>query len=438
MFAFFASDKLLLLITFLTPLSVDLNDKLFNVGLSLPSEALMIVLSAIFCLRIFKENSYDKKISKHPVSIAIFIYLIWLLVTSILSEIPIVSFKFLAAKLWFIISFYFFAILVFRRNLSNVKNFIWLYAISLVIVIIYTTYAHSTYGFDEKVGHWVMKPFYNDHTSYGAALAMFSVATFGLLFEKGYSRTKKIILLIIFMALFTGLFLSFCRAAWVSVIGALGAFLILKLRIKYYWLIAFAVLFAGLFFAFEQDIMNKLSKNDQDSSTNFVEHVESISNISTDASNLERLNRWSSALRLFNERPITGWGPGTYQFVYAPYQHAREKTIISTNAGNGGNAHSEYIGPLAESGVLGLLTFLLVIVFTLIYGNITFFKTNNNQIKLFTLISFLGLITYYIHGFLNNFLDTDKLSVPFWGFTAIIVTMNIYYSELAEKDQSKS
>jgi hypothetical protein len=38
----------------------------------------------------------------------------------------------------------------------------------------------------------------------------------------------------------------------------------------------------------------------------------------------------------------------------------------------------------------------------------------------------LGLITYYIHGTMNNFLDTDKLSVPFWGFTAMIVAIDIH------------
>ena len=43
-------------------------------------------------------------------------------------------------------------------------------------------------------------------------------------------------------------------------------------------------------------------------------------------SNLERINRWQSAFRLFKERPILGWGPGAYQFVYAPYQKAKEKT----------------------------------------------------------------------------------------------------------------
>ena len=45
-----------------------------------------------------------------------------------------------------------------------------------------------------------------------------------------------------------------------------------------------------------------------------------------------------------------------------------------------------------------------------------------------TLGVFLGLITYMVHGALNNFLDTDKASVPFWGFIAILVAIDIYHS----------
>jgi hypothetical protein len=39
----------------------------------------------------------------------------------------------------------------------------------------------------------------------------------------------------------------------------------------------------------------------------------------------------------------------------------------------------------------------------------------------------LGLTTYYLHGLLNNFLDTDKASALFWGFTAAIVAIDIYH-----------
>jgi O-antigen ligase len=185
-------------------------------------------------------------------------------------------------------------------------------------------------------------------------------------------------------------------------------------------------------FSFQHQIIDMLEKNKQDSSNNLVEHVRSISNISSDASNLERINRWQAAIRLYNERPFFGWGPGTYQFVYAPFQRSKEKTIISTNAGDGGNAHSEYIGPLAEMGVIGMLLVFLLVGVMIYRGLNTYKKARNNESRILTLSATLALISYFVHGLLNNFLDTDKLSVPVWGLMAIIVVMDVYF---ADRDQ---
>jgi hypothetical protein len=43
----------------------------------------------------------------------------------------------------------------------------------------------------------------------------------------------------------------------------------------------------------------------------------------------------------------------------------------------------------------------------------------------------LALITYFVHGTLNNFLDTDKLSLPFWGAFAVIMMLNVQMREEA-------
>jgi putative inorganic carbon (hco3(-)) transporter len=48
---------------------------------------------------------------------------------------------------------------------------------------------------------------------------------------------------------------------------------------------------------------------------------------------------------------------------------------------------------------------------------------------------FLGLLTYFIHGLMNNFLDTDKASIPFWGFAAMLVAADLWYP--AKKEQSQ-
>jgi O-antigen ligase len=160
-----------------------------------------------------------------------------------------------------------------------------------------------------------------------------------------------------------------------------------------------------------------------------MEHVKSISNVATDVSNLERLNRWSCAWRMFKQKPVFGWGPGTYMFQYAPFQLEREKTEISTNAANLGNAHSEYIGPLAESGILGTISFLAIVIYTILTGLRNWARVQDRKIRILSIALLLGLFTYYLHGLLNNFLDTDKASALFWAFTAAVVAIDVYHRE---------
>ena len=429
----FSLDNVLLLITFVTPFAVNLKEAEFGISISLPSEPLMFGVLLLFFLKLLHERFYDHKIMKHPVTIAIAINLAWIFITCFTSEIPIVSIKFMIARLWFVVPFYFAGILLFM-DLKNVRKFQWLYVIPLIIVIFYTLYNHSTYGFDKPHSNMVMKPFYNDHTAYGAIIALFLPVFMGLSLSRQFKRSIRLMSFIVLAILVTGIIFSYSRAAWISVAAALVIYLLVRFRIRFYWLLLALVIGTGLFFMFQYQFMDKLEKNKQDSSTDFVEHVQSISNISSDASNLERINRWASAIRLFKERPIFGWGPGTYQFVYAPYQRSKEKTIISTNYGDMGNAHSEYIGPMSESGILGMLSFLGILATVIITGLRVYRRAENKEVKLMSLMIMLGLITCYVHGLMNNFLDTDKASVPFWGFTAILVAMDLYHSGKKEAD----
>ncbi|MCB0754405.1 MAG: O-antigen ligase family protein [Flavobacteriales bacterium] len=434
--AFFALDKLVLLVVFLTPLSVNLTDIGLGVGLALPTDPLLFGVMLMFILKLIAEQKFDKRISDHPVTLAIIINLVWLGITTATSEMPMVSLKFLVSRLWYVITFYFVTTQIFR-NFKNIRLYLGAYITAFVGIICYTIIHHGMYGFMEQPAHWVMSPFFNDHTSYGAVLAMFYPLLVGLVFSNQYSRSWKVVFIGL-LALFTmALILSYTRAAWVSLIGAFGVFMIMKLRIRFTTVLTLAVVFVGALILSWETIVMKLEQNRQDSSAELTEHVQSITNISTDASNLERLNRWGSAWRMFKERPFVGWGPGTYMFQYAPFQLSSEKTIISTNAGDAGNAHSEYIGPLSESGVFGMLSFIIVVIAVLYYAIILYPKIKNAEHRLYLMSLLLGLITYLIHGMLNNFLDTDKASAPFWGFIAAIVAIEVYHTRTEEEKDSE-
>jgi O-antigen ligase len=414
---------------FVTPLSIVFEDEKVNLGVSVPSEILMVLITALFFVRIFIDFKIDKKTLFHPITIGILLYLGWMFFTCFTSEIPLVSFKFFLAKVWFIVSCYFMIFWLAKKDISKWKIFMNCYMAGLAIVICIATTKLALAGFPKRGAHWIMSPYYNDHTAYGAAIALLIPLQIGFFFLNSKLNYKKMIYTITLSLLMIGLYFSFCRAAWLSLIAIAIIFIILKLRIKMSWILMGAGLFTLVFYSFSDEILYRMGRNSQDSSNNLSEHIQSISNISTDASNVERLNRWVSAFGMIEERPWLGWGPGTYQFLYATYQKPQYRTIITTNFGDGGNAHSEFFGPAAETGFIGLATVLAVMVATLYTGIITYIKARRKELKIISLSATLALLSYYLHGTMNNFLDTDKLSLPFWACVAIIVMVNLIHKE---------
>jgi O-antigen ligase len=248
-------------------------------------------------------------------------------------------------------------------------------------------------------------------------------------FIKSIPKYLRIFALALFCLFTLAIVLSFARAGWLSLIVAISILISLFLKIKFRTIVLALIVFGSLFYVFQTEIFIALGRNNTDAEGSFSNNIESVSNISTDASNLERLNRWSCAIRMWKDKPVLGWGPGTYMFKYAPYQLSSERTIISTNFGTNGNAHSEYLGPLSEQGVMGLLIVIAILFYSTSLGYKLVYSVAEPEIKILVIGIFLGLMTYFVHGFLNNFLDTDKLSLPFWSFLAALVSIDLYYKK---------
>lgn len=424
--AFLALDKLLLVILFCTPLSLELSEFMPNtpINMSLPTEPFLFLTMCIFVLKLMTERKFDKEVLKHPVSICIYVYVAWLLFTTLTSEMPIVSLKYVLTRLWFIIGFYF-IVTQFVTNEKNIVKYIMSYTLGFSIVIVYTLVQHAMSRFSHDTSYLVMQPFFKDHTSYGAALALLIPAMFVAIKRSQNDFSIKFFNVAILCLLCIALIFSYTRAAWGGILLVFFLWVVFELRIRIKTLIIIALFGIVMIAPFYNDIMYKMSKNTEVSSTNFLSHLKSMSNISSDDSNMERINRWKCALRMFEEKPITGFGPGTYMFKYAPFQHSQDKTKISTNAGDLGNAHSEYLGLLADAGLFGSLSFIALLITVLVIGFNLYNRTKNALTKDTVLFLLLGLITYYLHGFLNDFLDMDKIASLFWGFIAIIVTLDI-------------
>lgn len=431
--AIYHLQQLVFFLAFCTPLSITLKEMGLTEGLdlSLPTEPVMMGIMLLYLLNQFSAKITDKRFLNHPITKIIFVQLLWMLVTTCTSTEVIVSIKYLISRLWFIFSCYIIIPHLFQHR-KNIINFIFAYASALIIVIFYTVIRHAGYNFNDKAADWVVDPFYNDHTAYGAALAMFIPVLFSFVFLKSLPKYLKMFALSLFVLFTIAIILSFARAGWLSLVVAIATFCTLVVKLKFRTILATLAVTGVLFFAFQTEILIALGRNNTDAEGSFENNIESVSNISTDASNLERLNRWSCAIRMWEDKPVFGWGPGTYMFKYAPYQLSRDLTIISTNFGTNGNAHSEYLGPLSEQGAFGLLMVVVLLFYATSLGYRLVYTVEEKETKILVMGLFLGLVTYFVHGFLNNFLDSDKLSLPFWAFLAALVSIDIYYKKKNE------
>jgi putative inorganic carbon (HCO3(-)) transporter len=437
--AIVAVDKFLLLTVFLVPVSIQLRFIIPDVAadIFIPTELMLFGILIIMIFKIFGSKEINRNLLVHPVSLVCFLMLVWSFLTSLTGTMLLVSLKSLLMKLWFFAGFYLLAAEIFSKR-EKIKTYFLAYFLGMIPVLIFFLLRMWKAGiFNQKDAYAAIWPIFNDHTSFGAALAFCIPVIIYLLTSKMTSKMLRVILLFMLIIFFAAFIFSYSRAAWLSLAVAFVFAAIVLLRIS--WKLVFIITGVLIFILIMSwtNLMIRLNENKQESSGNIGRHLQSIVNIRSDVSNMERLNRWKSALRMFREKPLLGWGPATYQFHYAPYQHASEKTIISTNYGEGGNAHSEYLSSLIDSGVPGLVFYVALLIITIIKGMKILGHAEDKDLRMLILALMAGLITYIIHGGLNNFLDTDKISALFWGIIASIVATDIKLKDEKEKTINK-
>lgn len=429
---------ILYFLAFATPLSVHLIDERYStVNLSIPTEPLIILLFIGVLLRLFQV----KKLALPEVTSALSILLLvdfgWLTFTAIFSTMPIISAKYVLMRSWYIVVFYF-LLSRFFQNERVAKKFIWCFIVSVVILSAYTLIQHSQGAFSRAWAYTAMRPFLPDHGMYAACISFVIPLLFIFTLHGrslAYGTFLRVICAGLLLFMIVAVALSFTRASWISLVISLGVYLLMVFNVRFKYLVVIAAVAGGALLVNQDNLLTDLSRNKKESDDNIENHLKSIGNVSSDPSNLERLNRWGCAMRMFEEKPIMGWGPGTYTFQYGQFQLPHEMTIISTNLGDLGGMHSEYLRPLSESGILGLVFFVTIVFWVFALG-FKHYRVLSGSARYLSMAVFLGLVTYFAHGVLNNYIEFDKIAVPLYSFMAVMTALEINYKN-AQKNSSE-
>jgi hypothetical protein len=262
----------------------------------------------------------------------------------------------------------------------------------------------STYSYG------AFRPFFREHGTYAAYLSMFLPAALLLGMDRARRRSTLYALGAVIVAL--GVLLSFARAGWLAALVVLPATLFLWARSRpdrgrgllLPALIgaALVVLVAGL------GISRQVTRH--------AGSAVSAENMS----NLERFNRWSAAISMARERPLTGVGYGSYLDAYPRFKRRALGTDMGTVRMG---THSEPLKLLSELGIPGLLLALWLVFAVLKLGVASARLLPDPGDRLVALAALAGLSTYLVNGFFNSYLVEDKVTIPFWTAIGIIAAL---------------
>jgi O-antigen ligase len=414
------------------PISLQFDQVIGSASVVLPSDFMAIALMLLFALKLPVLREDVNRFITHPICVWMILYISWMLITTLTSSLLVISLKYWLSTFWYVSAFFFLSIIIFRDQRA-MQRWLWVISIPLLFVLIRTILKHYAEGLSLKASYTIMQPFYKEHTGYAASIAVFAVIYPLLLLQGRGHWLEKVWLAILSAVSILATVLSFSRGAWLGVMAAFGLYIFVVLWEKYRQQMIILLIVGVLAGAYMLNSRIYFIESSQENRRNkqFNEHLVSVINVRNDVSNLERINRWIAALRMVEERPIFGFGPGTYAMKYDRFQLVKYKTYISTDRGLMGTTHSEYLLAASEMGIPGMIIVFGLYITSLVRGVRGYWRSRNNQTKLLYAVGFGGLTTFYVHAIVNNFLDQDKVAIPIFICLALIVALDRFHKDEA-------
>ncbi len=141
-----------------------------------------------------------------------------------------------------------------------------------------------------------------------------------------------------------------------------------------------------------------LSSNYHNPERSVIDRVSSIANLNDPSVN-ERIILWQKSIKIFLDNPILGVGPGNWKIVFP--QYGTNGLRAETGFTNFRRPHNDYLWILTETGIFGLIFYLLIFFFVFYYGIKTLFQIHSMNQKIYIMCLLFGITGYLVISFFS-------------------------------------
>lgn len=397
----------------------------FGNGLAtdIPDEGVMLILSfLVIATLINKPSLVPGRYFSHPLFVLLCCWIIWITTTAVLSEHPMISFKFLLAKTWYIGAFVF-SILIWATDEKFFKAAILTLLSATLFAMFWILMRHGQLNFSFSNVNEAVRPLFRNHVNYSAMLVCMFPVLVGI-FRLAKKRELRLFIGFFMTLLVFALFVAYARSAWIALLaGIMADWLIRKRRIIHFFILTVLVVIIGFWMLKKNDRFLEFAPHFQTTvfHPDFKEHLAATYKLK-DISTAERFYRWIAGVRMTEDHVLTGFGPNTFYEEYKPYAIPIYKTWVSDNPEKSG-VHNYYLLLAAEQGLPGLIIFLLLAGAMLYYSQRAYHSMGNQFDKNVALSAGVITVMILVLNFMSDLIETDKVGSLFFLCLGILISL---------------
>jgi O-antigen ligase len=414
------------LLLFCIPLSVEYY---FDNGFAtdLPTEPLMVGLMGVYWLYVLRRGGILEKgiFLIHPMTLLVLLHLAWLFVCVINSSVTFISAKFFAAKVWYIVTFYFLTRLMLREE-RDMRLFIRVVAVPLTFAVLSTLIRHGMEGFSFEEVNYVMQPLFRNHVNFSAIISIFiPFVLLGFVWSKG-KGFQRWLFGISLLILILGVQFSYTRAAYGALLGAGLYYFVLKYRLTKYVVLAITIgliFFIGYITSHNKYLDYAPNYERAVTHKNFDNLLEATAK-GEDVSTMERVHRWVAGFHMVGKKPVFGFGPGSFYTYYKSFTVNRFRTYVSENTEQS-TVHCYFLLLAIEQGIFGSMIFFALVFYSLFKAESLFHALRDKWQRQLVVATVASLVVIYLFLIINDLVEADKTGTFFFMNLAILVNLDL-------------
>ena len=391
-----------------------------SLGTDLPDEPLMLLTAMAALILIIHNRKRLNSSFRHPLVIIILIQLVWIMITVIYSTGILVSFKYLLAKVWYLLAFVAAPVYLFRDRKTMERSFVFL-LFSMMTFMLFAIIKHAQYNWTFENINDALDPFFRNHVNYSSLLVFMVPVQIAIIQLAASKRLKMVVQCLMFVTI-VALYFSYARGAWLALIAGFVSYWLIRKKLLFAgYLLFLLVCITAIFWLKSNDNYLKLAPdyNTTIFHTDFREHLVATYQMK-DVSTAERFHRWVAGVRMINDSWKTGFGPTSFFREYKSYTQPAFKTWVSKNEEQS-TVHNYFLLLIIEQGAMGLLIFLLLLGVMFWHTQKIYHSTQQRKLKVMMGAVGALLVMQCVINSLSDLIETDKVGSVFYLCLALII-----------------